>query len=166
MGQPEDVRKLTVRDMLRGIERLHARIQDLKEFDPDAVTVDKSDDVPELTALSDSIQRTLENLFGENTVAFHRFSAASRVRLESGRGADPFGMPMPIRLHHQRQAMRDNIADSVVLLERAIKTLEQDIAEADEKRSELFILKPGLWGINVDLKELFHRCIAFLKGKR
>jgi hypothetical protein len=132
MGQPEDVRKLTVRDMQRGIEHLRARIQDLKEFNPDAVTVDGfSKKVPELTALSDSIQRTLENLFGENTAAFHRFSAASRVRLEPSWGDEPW---LPNRLQHDRQVMRENIARSVVLLERAIKTLEQDIAEAEEIR--------------------------------
>ena len=94
------------------------------------MTVDGfSKKVPELTALSDSIQRTLENLFGENTAAFHRFSAASRVRLEPSWGDEPW---LPNRLQHDRQVMRENIARSVVLLERAIETLEQDIAEAEE----------------------------------
>jgi predicted nucleotide-binding protein len=131
MGQPEDVRKLTVLDMQRRIERLRARIQDLKEFDPDAVTVDGfRKEVPELTALSDSIQRTLENLFGENTAAFHRFSAASRVRLKPSWGDEPWLEPNT--LQHDRQVMRENIARSVALLERAIKTLEQDIVEAEE----------------------------------
>jgi hypothetical protein len=36
----------------------------------------------------------------------------------------------------------------------------------DEKRSELVTLKFSLWGMSLDLKELFRRCITLWKGKR
>jgi hypothetical protein len=42
----------------------------------------------------------------------------------------------------------------------------EDRLIADEKRPELFILKPGVSGVSMDLKELFHRAKVWWKRKK
>jgi predicted nucleotide-binding protein len=117
-------KRLAVRDMQRGIERLRACIQKLKDFDPNTMTAGYP---PEIDALSISIQRVLEKLFGEKSTDFHRFSPASELKWSPGLYTDNYP-----QLHHYQNGIRKKIAHSIALLEQAIMIVEEDITEIDE----------------------------------
>ncbi|MDN7820898.1 nucleotide-binding protein [Burkholderia vietnamiensis] len=117
--------QLTPAAIERGIARLGERIVELRAFNVGSVPDGNS---PELTALSTDIKDTLERCFGENTSAYRRFQSAAHLQFRPMM----FGENYPQRRHYQDGA-RENIAQSIVLLESAQRALQQDLEDAQHE---------------------------------
>ncbi|MBN3828406.1 nucleotide-binding protein [Burkholderia sp. Ac-20384] len=117
--------QLTPAAIERGIARLGERIVELRAFNVGSVPDGNS---PELTALSTDIKDTLERCFGENTSAYRRFQSAAHLQFRPMM----FGENYPQRRHYQEGA-RENIAQSIVLLESAQRALQQDLEDAQHE---------------------------------
>ncbi len=68
--------RLSPDEMRRAIPRLDRRIADLKAFDPDSVD-DRSD--PRIEVLEGSIDRTLVETFGPDTLDYERYRGAAHL---------------------------------------------------------------------------------------
>jgi len=112
-------------EIKRNIGRLGERIAELRAFDVRTVP---DGDSPALTALSAGIRDTLERCFGENTTAYHRFEDAAALNFEPGAYYEGY----PARQHYQDGA-RENIDQSVALLQEAQRVLNEDFADAQQK---------------------------------
>lgn len=117
--------QLTPGAIERGIARLGERIVELRAFNVASVPDGSS---PELTALSADIKDTLERCFGENTSAYKRFQSAAHLQFRPV----VFGENYPQRRHYQDGA-RENIAQSIVLLESAQRALQQDLEDVQHE---------------------------------
>ncbi len=113
----------------RGVAKLGERIAELRAFNVASVPNGNS---PELTALSTDIKGTLERYFGENTSAYRRFQNAAHLQLRP----IMFSGDYPQR-HHYQDGARDNIAQSIVLLESAQRALQEDLEEAQHAVASL-----------------------------
>lgn len=130
--------QLTPAAIERGIARLGERIVELRAFNVGSVPDGNS---PELTALSTDIKDTLERCFGENTSAYRRFQSAAHLQFRPMM----FGENYPQRRHYQDGA-RENIAQSIVLLESAQRALQQDLEDAQHEAaasSDSSVLTPS-----------------------
>ncbi|BEH58735.1 TIR domain-containing protein [Burkholderia pseudomallei] len=131
--------QLTPAAIERGIARLGERIVELRAFNVASVPNGNS---PELTALSADIKDTLERCFGENTSAYKRFQSAAHLQFRPV----VFGDNYPQR-HHYQDGARENIAQSIVLLESAQRTLQQDLEDARHESaapSESSVVAPSV----------------------
>ncbi|AJX81280.1 putative nucleotide-binding containing TIR-like domain protein [Burkholderia pseudomallei 7894] len=115
----------------RGIARLGERIAELRAFNVGSVPNGNS---PELTALSADIKDTLERYFGENTSAYKRFQSAAHLQFRPV----VFGDNYPQR-HHYQDGARENIAQSIVLLESAQRALQQDLEDVQHESAALSV---------------------------
>lgn len=112
--------QLTPQDIEQGIGRLQDRICELEKFNVSTLVKGSS---PELIGLIAAIKGTLERYFGENTSAYQRFQAATKLRYVSmyfGDGAVDYVTPT-----------RRNIDNAVALLKEAQRTLKDDQADAE-----------------------------------
>ncbi|MFM0649845.1 nucleotide-binding protein [Paraburkholderia bryophila] len=109
----------------RGIERLNERINELRAFDVNTLPSGNS---PALTALSAAIQDTLGRCLGEDTSAYRRFASAATLQLRVIMVSDNY----PQR-HHYVEAARQNIEQSIVLLQEAQRVLREDLADAQHE---------------------------------
>lgn len=109
----------------RGIERLNERINELRAFDANTLPSGNS---PALTALSAAIKDTLERCFGEDTSAYRRFASAATLQLRVIMVSDNY----PQR-HHYVEAARQNIEQSIVLLQEAQRVLLEDLEDVERE---------------------------------
>jgi predicted nucleotide-binding protein len=126
---------LTVEQKRRCIERLRQRIQDLEAFDP--TKVQKRYRVPEVMALEAAIDEALSAAFGHGTVEYRRYNDAATLDHgpHTARMASPFGRGPEIDYdardaHEARRYFAEGKEQSLVLLKQAIRTLEDEIADA------------------------------------
>ena len=119
---------LTADDMRNGIERLKKRIEELTEFAPQKITESHP---AQLKALSTSIQTTLAQIFGEGTADYRRLKSAANLQW-----LPPvmLARSSPVPLANYVQGYDANRKRSLALLQQAVQTLEEDLAEV---RSEV-----------------------------
>jgi hypothetical protein len=153
-----------------GIGQLQRRIGELAAFDPAKMTEPRP---AELKALSTAIQISLERAFGRHTADCRRFAEAADLQWEPN-----------VSLVRTKQVFLSDYIDgvarkrerSLVLLREAVRVLNEDLADLEqtappatpsaEKPTELFTLKPGLWGMNFDLKEAWRRANQWWRGRK
>lgn len=134
---PVGIRSSTsVSDMRRGIGRIKERLQELSAFNANAISTAEP---PELAALSTSIQRTLEKIFGSGTPDLERFSGASKLQWSASVYYD--GYP---QLYHYIEGISRNIEHSKVMLNQAIKILEEDISDIENNDSQIELIVDAL----------------------
>jgi predicted nucleotide-binding protein len=112
---------LNADQMRQGLDRLRKRIADVEAFEPTSV---KERWAPETKALEVSIDETLSRIFGHDTPRYRRYSQAAdldRGGLVLGGGPDP--------IYKVHQWLADGKADSLALLNQAVKSIEEDLAE-------------------------------------
>jgi predicted nucleotide-binding protein len=122
-------RRLTSEEMRNGIARLEKRIQELTAFDPQKMTEGRPAD---LKALSTSINTTLERIFGDGTTDYRHFSPAADLQWSPGIGALYIGRgggPPPTPLSDFIRGVDHNCKRSLALLQQAVQTLKEDLAE-------------------------------------
>jgi predicted nucleotide-binding protein len=111
----------------RGIEKLRRRIADIDNLLSRYMNlIINSENPPELNALSVSIERTIANVFGENTGDFNRFKGASDLKASFSIYTKNY--PMAI---HIGSSIKNNLISSRLLLLEAIKALEEEMADVD-----------------------------------
>jgi predicted nucleotide-binding protein len=127
---------LTVEQKRRRIERLQKCIQELEAFDPQTV---QKRFPPELTALGAGIDEALSAAFGHGTVEYERYSSAARLDhgpvimsltpdwIEARGG----GSGYHDETFKVRQYITEGKQQSIVLIERAIRTLQDEIADQE-----------------------------------
>lgn len=116
---------LTADDMRNGIERLKKRIEELTEFAPQKITESHP---AQLKALSTSIQTTLARIFGEGTADYRRLELAANLQW-----LPPvmLARSSPVPLANYVQGYDANRKRSLALLQQAVQTLEEDLAEVE-----------------------------------
>ena len=100
---------------------MHRRIAEVEAFEPTAV---KERWAPETKAQEAAIDDTLSRIFGQGTPRYDRYRGAAdldRGGLVFGGGPDP--------LYKVHEWLREGKADSLALLNEAVKSLEEDLAD-------------------------------------
>jgi len=127
---------LTVEQKRRRIERLQKCIQELEAFDPQKVQ--KRYREPDVMRLEAAIDETLSAAFGDGTVAYERYKDAASLdhgphiaRLGPAFGRGPQIDYDAQDAHEARQYFADGKQQSIVLLQQAIRTLEDEIADQE-----------------------------------
>jgi predicted nucleotide-binding protein len=113
----------------RAIPRLQKRIAELEAFNPANL---QQRSAPEVVALRASLEGTLADVFGHNSIEYHRYRGAALldsgpISLSAGWGRGP-GPDLRFRGHLEESKQR-----SIALLEQAISDLEERAAELDEQ---------------------------------
>jgi Predicted nucleotide-binding protein containing TIR-like domain len=126
---------LTVEQKRRCIDRLNKRIEDLQAFDPQTV---QKRFPPEVTALQNAIDEALSAAFGHGTVEYRRYSSAAH--LDDGTatvqlGAGFRGGGQHDETHRTRQILAEGKRKSIILLQQAIRALEDEIADQEHEAS-------------------------------
>ena len=116
--------ELPIREIEWAIKRIDDRIVELEQFDIRSVTRS----TPELNALSASIAGTLERAFGENTSAYQRYSAATKLQHVS------MTFSIDGRSQHvdYQTPTQQNITRSIALLKAAQSSLNDDLEYLQE----------------------------------
>lgn len=150
--------ELSTDEIKLGIDRLTNALNNLRAFDPQAVTDQRN--VPDIPRLRAAIDEALVRTFGADTADYHRYRRATDLarRLLTG----PLMPIADVRREFDRVKTR-----SVGLLEQAIAGLKVSHADRDvtgeppqpaqQAQAELVSLKPSFWGISLDLKEAWRR---------
>lgn len=107
-------------------------MKELEAFDPQTV---QKRWPPEVSVLEASIDEALSAVFGHGTVEYNRYSSAKTldngpVILRSGFGDDDRNDAF-----EARQYLAEGKRESLLMLEQAIKTLEEEIADQEEEVS-------------------------------
>jgi len=127
---------LSVEQKRRRIERLQRCIQELEAFDPQKVQ--KRYREPEVMRIEAAIDEALSAAFGDGTPAYNRYSDAAS--LDHGphtmRTGDAFGRGFQIDYdardaQEARRYFAEGKQQSVGLLQQAIRTLEDEIADEE-----------------------------------
>lgn len=113
--------------MKAGIPRLRKRIEDTKAFDPQKITDRFSH--PELTQLEASIDEALIRTFGADSLDYERYRRAGKFY----RG--PIVMGGEIPRHEWMDAITKSKEQTLALLDQAIRSLEEQIAEIGDAPS-------------------------------
>ncbi|MCE3231928.1 MAG: nucleotide-binding protein containing TIR-like domain-like [Rickettsiaceae bacterium] len=149
-NEPKQV-ELTIDQIRRGITSINRRIKELEEFDPNAVG---ERGAPEVDALEASLEGTIVDVFGHNTVEYKRYISAAR--LDNG----------PITLttswiearggYSQREDFHQYLIKgkqaSLLLLAQAVRWLEEKLS--DQESSVNFPVTTSLKP-NVDSNKIF-----------
>lgn len=172
MAQARTPANLTPDQMRIGIQRLRKVLADVHRFDPSKVVDQYS--VPEIPRLSAAVDEALVRIFGANTLDYQRYRRATDLARRIS-----VGPPLPIeRVRAEFVRVR---ARSIGLLEQAISGLDAQLAELAETTEEpsvdtktsspakptadLLTLKPTIWGMGIDLKELARRVRDWWKDR-
>ncbi|WP_107329667.1 TIR domain-containing protein [Metapseudomonas otitidis] len=111
--------ELSAHEIEWAIKLIEDRINELEQFDIKTVTRS----TPELAALSSSIASTLERAFGENTSAYQRYAAATKLQYVS--------MVISVDGHSRsvdyQTPTEQNIIRSIALLRSAQGALKEDL---------------------------------------
>ncbi len=176
---------LTVEQTRGCIARLQDCIRRLEAFDPQQVQ--KRFNIPEVVALEAAIDDALAAAFGHGSPSYDRYKRAAVLdngpRIGTARISATWGRGSQVDREAQdaqdaRRYLTEGKEQSIALLRTAIPALEQNIADQElfaqrfggaagtsEKsapsHSEVLSLKPGMWGMSIDVKEAWRRSCAW-----
>lgn len=119
---------LSIAQKRRCIERLRDRIKELEAFDP--TTVQKRWEEPEVKALEAGIDEAISTAFGHGTVDYDRYSSAACLDNGSLVLHTEFRSPHEEAFEAQKY-LTEGKQRSIVLLGRAIASLEEQIADEE-----------------------------------
>jgi len=117
--------------MKLGITRLQRRIDQINKFDPAAV---QKRDAPEVKAIQASIDQTLTDTFGHDTIEYKRYSSATILDNGGIWGAlttDSRGGYMSVDMTAVRRYLAEGKQQALLLLQQAIQGLEEIIADRE-----------------------------------
>lgn len=122
---PRTTRIKTERDAEKAIEKLKRRIEYLKEYKVETIPVDGYAGVSD--NLSNLVQETLSQSFGEDSTEFHRFKSATFFNFS----------------YHYDKSHRDwlddfrkGISSSIFVLSGAVEALQERISDGDLHREQ------------------------------
>jgi hypothetical protein len=136
---PPEPPVLTVEQKRRRIGRLQTCIQNLQAFEPQKVQ--KRYQVPEVMALEAAIDEALSAAFGDNTPGYNRYGGAAS--LDPGphvlRMGGEWGGPSnydAVEAQEARQYFAEGKEQAIAMLQQAIRTIEDEIADQTQEASE------------------------------
>jgi hypothetical protein len=112
---------LTADEIRAGIDRLQRRLDDVRKFEPTSVTEQMS--IPHVEALSASIEEALVRAFGPDTLDYERYKSAKDF------DNDPFNYAYEVPIQAVQQSLARSKASSSALLERAIRSRNEQAHE-------------------------------------
>jgi hypothetical protein len=163
MAQARAPAQLTPDQIRTGIQRLRKALAEVHQFDPSKVV--NQYDVPQIPRLAASVDEALVRTFGANTLDYQRYRRATDL-------AKRVTVGPPLAIESVRAEFSRVRARSIGLPEQAITGLDAQLAEfvevieplgqaksaaAAKASADLLTLKPALWGMSIDLKELARR---------
>jgi hypothetical protein len=184
---------LTVGQKRRRIERLQKCITSLEAFDPQKARKR----APAVLELEAAIDKTLSSAFGYGTSAYLRYNQAATLdpdplvtKATRSPVLRPVGGPgrQDAKVHEVRQNFSENKERSIVLLRKAIGTLEDEIADAEPlvvaakrsaatpiieaaqestatpKAGEVRMLQSRRWG-GIAFEAAWHRVAGWWRGR-
>jgi predicted nucleotide-binding protein len=119
---PKQAAQLTAEEMRAGIDRLQKRLEEVKRFEPESVT--KQYDIPHVEKLNAAVEDALVRTFGKDSVDYERYMWAGRI----DNGPHNYAFPVPLR--DVQETLRKTKNTSIALLEQAIESLQERLAEA------------------------------------
>jgi predicted nucleotide-binding protein len=114
--------------MRAGIDRLQKRLEEMKQFDPDSVT--DQHDIPHVVKLNAAVDEALVRTFGSDSLDYERYQDAACL----DNGPHYLGVRTP--LMEVRQTLERTRRRSIALLEQAIESLNEKLAEAKPDAAE------------------------------
>ncbi len=133
--EPKQPARLTPEQMRAGIDRLEKRLEELKEFDPQSVT--EQYNVPHVEKWNAAADDALVRTFGSDSLDYERYHGA--VRIDNG----PHNYAYQVPLHEVHQSLAQSKNRSIALLEQAIESLQERIAEAGPVAAEAHSVVPA-----------------------
>jgi predicted nucleotide-binding protein len=118
---PKQPANLTVADMQAGIQRLQKRLDEVKAFDGRSVTAQF--EIPHVDKLSAAVEDALMRTFGSESLEYDRYRTAAQF--DNG----PFNYAYQVPIQQVQQSLNRSKASSIALLEQAIESLQERIAE-------------------------------------
>ena len=140
--------ELTSAQLQAGIDRLNKLLDRVKQFDPQSVI--EQFNIPHVDQLSAAIDDALARTFGPESLDYDRYRSAA----EFDNGPFNYAYEVPIREVHQSLARSK--ARNIALLEQAIESLKERLADAGPSAS--------LPGRSHDLSELASRRVFVVHG--
>jgi len=120
---------LTPSQLQAGIDRLGKLVERIRQFDPQSIT--EQYNIPHVQQLSAAIDDALVRTFGSETLDYDRY----RHAVEFDNGPHNYAYEVPIQNVHQSLARSK--ANNIALLEQAIESLKERLAEASPQPGEL-----------------------------
>jgi predicted nucleotide-binding protein len=121
---PVQSAQLTSEQMRAGIGRLRKLIDEIKLFDPRSVT--EQYNIPEMQRLQAAVQDRLARTFGADSLEYERYKAAAIF----DNGPHNYAYEVPIQ--EVQQSLERSKGRSIALVEQAVQSLEEQIAETGE----------------------------------
>ncbi len=118
---PKQPANLTGAEMQAGIQRLQKRLDEVKAFDPRSVTAQF--EIPHVDKLSAAVEDALMRTFGNESLEYERYRSAAHF--DNG----PFNYAYQVPIGEVHQSLNRSKATSIALLEQAIESLQERIAE-------------------------------------
>jgi hypothetical protein len=161
---PKQPVKLTPGEMQAGIERLQRRLEEVKQFDPHSVN--EQYNIPHVEKMAAAVDDALVRTFGNDSLDYERYREAASF--DNG----PHNYAFEVPLHQVQQSLGRSKNRSIALLEQAIESLRERLAEAGPSAAEpdpqaaqlLFISDTRLAELRTlasaqfDLKKLIRLC--------
>lgn len=116
--------ELSPQQMRQAVDRLQKRIEEVRGFNPDSIQEQFGN--PEVARLQASVEDALVRTFGAHTFEYRRYSEAASF------SAGPINLGRRTPIGEARHALAKSKERSIALLEQAVASLEERIAEAGE----------------------------------
>lgn len=125
---PKQPARLSPEQMRRGIKLLQRRIAELQSFDPEGVT--DQFNIPQLTELKNSIESSLIDVFGCESLDYDRYNGASwfntgAISMSGNR----------ISIHKVREEIHESKDRSLAILNSAVKMLNEKLDDDDHRNT-------------------------------
>jgi hypothetical protein len=124
---PPEAPQLSPAQMRGAISRFQRRVDELEAFDPEKVE-DRTD--PKIAALAAAIDEALSEAFGFRTPAYVRYRAAATL------DTAPHNYAYPPSRHEIISGLRKGKARAIVLLNQAIRSFEEKLADLGEQPND------------------------------
>jgi predicted nucleotide-binding protein len=115
--------ELTCAQLNLGIARLTKLLDRVRQFDPRSVT--EQHNIPHVEQLAAAIDDALVRTFGQDTIEYERYLLATQF--DNG----PFNYAYEVPIQEVHQSLARSKARNVALLEQAIETLKERLAEEE-----------------------------------
>jgi hypothetical protein len=125
---PKQPARLTPVEMQAGIERLHRRLEEVKQFDPRSVT--EQYNIPHVEKITAAVDDALVRTFGGDSLDYERYQEAAHFN------NGPHNYAYEVPLHEVQQSLGRSKNRSIALLEQAIESLRERLAEAGPSAAE------------------------------
>jgi predicted nucleotide-binding protein len=121
--------QLTPDQMKAGVDRLNRRIEETRQFDPQLIT--EQYNIPQIDRLKAAVEETLARTFGADTLDYERYKNAAYF--DNG----PHNYAYKVPIEDVRRSLTRSKERNIALLQQAVETLQERLAETGEVQARL-----------------------------